>query len=67
MIDNDRTTALERTAAKPLGGLNAFYWRKIFAQDSVAVLTQNCFTRLLCDASLPRMVEPHASANHSGR
>ena len=33
---NNRTTALEPTAAKATGGsLNAFYWYQIFALDSV--------------------------------
>ena len=30
-INNNRTTALERTAAKATGGLNVFYWYQIFA------------------------------------
>ena len=33
-INNSSTTALEWTAAKVTGGLNAFYWYQIFAQDS---------------------------------
>ena len=34
-INNNRTTALERTLAKATrGGLNAFYWYQIFALDS---------------------------------
>ena len=28
------------------GGLNAFYWRQIFALDSVVVKTQNCLARM---------------------
>ena len=28
------------------GGLNAFYWRQIFALDSVVVETQNCLARM---------------------
>ena len=47
-INNNRTTALERTAAKGTGGggggLNAFYWRQIFALDSVVVNTQNLYS-----------------------
>ena len=36
LIINNRTTALERTAAlaKGVGGLNAFYWYQMFALDS---------------------------------
>ena len=26
------------------GGLNAFYWRQLFTQDSVVVYTQNMFS-----------------------
>ena len=33
--------ALERTAAKPLRGLNAFYWYQIFALDSAVVEAQS--------------------------
>ena len=36
-INNNRTTALERTAVT--GGLNAFYWYQIFALVSVVVKT----------------------------
>ena len=32
-IINNRTTALERTAAYATEGLNAFYWYQIFALD----------------------------------
>ena len=42
-INNNRTTALERTAAKGTGvqgggGVNAFYWYQIFALDSSVVV-----------------------------
>ena len=43
-INNNRTTALERTAAKVTGGLNAFYWNQIFALDSAVVEAQNMFS-----------------------
>ena len=33
-INNNRTIALERTAAKATEGLNAFYWYQILALDS---------------------------------
>ena len=33
-VNNNRTTALERTAALAPGGLNAFYRHQIFALDS---------------------------------
>ena len=39
----NRTTAFERTIAKPLGeggGWNAFYWYQIFDLDSAVVETQ---------------------------
>ena len=37
-INNNRTTALKRTAAKAIwGGLNAFYWYQIIALDSAIV------------------------------
>ena len=39
--NNNRTTALNRTAAQATCGLNAFYWRQIFALDCVVVKTQN--------------------------
>ena len=42
-INNNRITALEGTAAKATGGgggLNAFYWYKIFALDSAVVEAQ---------------------------
>ena len=32
-----RTIALERTAAKATGGLNAFHWHQIYALDSAVV------------------------------
>ena len=34
MNKNNRSTTLERTAAWGGGGVNAFYWRQIFSQDS---------------------------------
>ena len=42
LINNNRTTALEQTAAEAtgVGGLNALYWRLIFALDFVVVKTQ---------------------------
>ena len=43
-VNNNRTTALERTAAKPPGGLNAFYWYQIFALDSAIVEVQKMFS-----------------------
>ena len=43
-INNNRTTALERTAAQAMGGLNALYWYQIFALDSVVVKTQILFS-----------------------
>ena len=42
-VNNNRTTALERTAALATGGgggLNAFYWYQIFALDSAVVEEQ---------------------------
>ena len=39
-INNNRTTALEWTAAKAKGGLNAFYRYQIFAIDSAVVDAQ---------------------------
>ena len=41
-INNNRTTALERTAANAIGGLNAFYRYQIFALDSAVVEAQKC-------------------------
>ena len=44
-VNNNRTTALERTAAEAtLGGLNAFYWYQIFALDSAVVEVQEMFS-----------------------
>ena len=49
LINNNRTSALERTAALAtgvcvcVGGLNAFYWCQTFALDSVVVKTPNIF------------------------
>ena len=39
-INNKRTTALERTAAKATGGLNAFYWYQIYTIESAVVEVQ---------------------------
>ena len=39
-INNNRTTALERTAAETTGGLYAFYWYQTFTLDSAVVDTQ---------------------------
>ena len=41
-ISNNRTTALERTAAKATKGLNVIYWYQIFAQDSAVVEAEKC-------------------------
>ena len=43
-VNNNRTTALERTAVKATGGLNAFYWYQIFALDSAVVEVQEIFS-----------------------
>ena len=43
-VKNNRTTALERTAAQANGGLNAFYWYQIFALDSAVVEVQEMFS-----------------------
>ena len=43
-VNNNRTTALERTKPKPPGGLNAFYWYQIFALDSAVVEVQEIFS-----------------------
>ena len=44
-VNNNRTTALERTAAQATGGgLNAFYWYQIFALDSAVVEVQKMFS-----------------------
>ena len=37
---NNRTAALERTAALATGSLNAFYWYQIFAKDSTRKVHQ---------------------------
>ena len=42
--NNNSTTALERTAAKPAGGLNAIYWYKIFDLVSADVEKQEMFS-----------------------
>ena len=44
-INDNRTTALEQTAAKVTGGgggLNAFYLHQIYALDSAVVEAQKC-------------------------
>ena len=48
-VNNNRTTALEMTAALATGvggggGLNAFYWYQIFALDSAVVEVQEMFS-----------------------
>ena len=43
-VNNNRTTALERTAALVIGDLNAFYWHQIFALDSAVVEVQEIFS-----------------------
>ena len=45
-INNNRTTALDRTSAKATGGLNSFYWYQIFALDSVNVEAQKYLARM---------------------
>ena len=42
-INNNRTTALEWTAVKAVGGINAFYWYQIFALDSAVGEAQKCW------------------------
>ena len=39
-INQNRTTALERTSANATRGLNAFYWYQIFSLDSAVVEAQ---------------------------
>ena len=43
-VNNNRTSALERTAVLTTGGLNAFYWYQIFALDSAVVEVQEMFS-----------------------
>ena len=47
-VNNNRTTALERTADQATGRgggcLNAFYWYQIFALDSAVVEVQEMFS-----------------------
>ena len=43
-INNNRTTALERTAAQATGVLNASYWYQIFTLDSAVVEVQEMFS-----------------------
>ena len=40
-INNNRITALERTAAKATMGSNAFHWYQIFALDSAVIEEKN--------------------------
>ena len=47
-VNNNRTTALEWTAAQATGGLNAFYRYQIFALDSAIVEVQEMFS---CEAA----------------
>ena len=44
LINNNRSTTLERTAAlaKWGGGLNAFYWYQVFALDSAVNEARKC-------------------------
>ena len=42
--NNNRTTALERTAAQATGGPNALHWHQIFALDSAVVEVQEMFS-----------------------
>ena len=42
-VNNNRTTALGRTAAQANGGPNAFHWHQIFALDSAVVEVQEMF------------------------
>ena len=44
-INSNRTTALEWTAARATGGLNAFYWYQIFA---ILISGTFCFSILVC-------------------
>ena len=44
LVNNNRTTALELTAAQANGGLHAFYWYQIFALDSAVVEVQEMFS-----------------------
>ena len=43
-VNNNTTTAIERTAALATGGLNAFYWYQIFALDSAVVEVKEMFS-----------------------
>ena len=52
MINNNRSTALGKTAAKApgdegVGMLNAFYWRQIFTLDSAGVKTLKLISFLI--------------------
>ena len=46
-INNNRTTALQWTAAKATGTLNAFYWYQIIPLDSAVVEAQKCKARMM--------------------
>ena len=43
-VNNNRTTAPERTAAQATGGPNAFHWYQILALDSAVVEVQEMFS-----------------------
>ena len=43
-VNNNRTTARERTAAQATGGPNASHWYQIFALDSAVVEVQEMFS-----------------------
>ena len=43
-VNNNRTSAIERTATQATGGLNAVYWYQIFALDSAVVEVQEMFS-----------------------
>ena len=42
LTNNNRTTALGRTAVKATGGLNSFYWYQIFALESAVIEARKC-------------------------
>ena len=46
-VNNNRTTALERTAAQATGGLNALHWYQIFAPDPATAEVQEMVLLLL--------------------
>ena len=45
-INNNRTTALERTTAKATGGLNALHWYQIFALYFPSLKHKKCRARM---------------------